>query len=80
MAKVTITTETTQYGEGEVTLKTKTEGADNEIALNSQFILDVLNNIGGDEIALEIGEKIAPVIIRPKDKGDYTHIIMPLKI
>jgi DNA polymerase III subunit beta len=78
--QITITTETTQYGEGEVTLKTKTEGPDNEIALNSQFILDVLNNIGGDEIALEIGEKIAPVIIRPKDKGDYTHIIMPLKI
>jgi len=77
---VVITTETTQYGEGEVILKTKTEGMDNEIALNSQFILDVLNSIGGDEIVLEIGEKTTAVIIRSKDKADYIHIIMPLKI
>ena len=78
--QATITTETTQYGEGEITLKIKTEGEDNEIALNSQFILDVLNNIGGEEITCEIGEKITPVIIRPKNKDNYTHIIMPLKI
>ena len=77
---VTITTETTQYGEGEITLKTKTEGEDNEIALNSQFILDVLNSIGGKEVILEMGEKITPIIIKPKEKSDYTHIIMPLKI
>lgn len=75
-----ITTETTQYGEGEVKLKTKIEGEDGEIALNSQFILDVLGNIGGDEITFKIGEKITPVIITPKEKNDYTHIIMPLKI
>ncbi len=76
----TITTETTQYGEGEITLKTKTEGEDNEIALNSQFVLDILNNIGGKEVILEIGEKITPIIVKPKEKSDYTHIIMPLKI
>lgn len=77
---VEITTETTQYGEGEVKMKTKIEGEDGEIALNSQFILDVLGNIGGDEIKFKIGEKITPVIISPKEKSDYTHIIMPLKI
>lgn len=77
---VEITTDTTQYGEGEVKIKTKTEGESAEIALNSQFILDVLGNIGGDEIIFKIGEKITPVIIAPKEKSDYTHIIMPLKI
>ncbi len=77
---VVVTTDTTQYGEGEVTLKNKTEGENNEIALNSQFILDVLNNVGCDEVILEMGEKITPVIMRPKDRSDYVHIIMPLKI
>ena len=77
---VEVTTETTQYGEGEVKLNTKIEGEDGEIALNSQFILDVLGNIGGEEIVFKIGEKTTPVIISPKEKSDYTHIIMPLKI
>jgi DNA polymerase-3 subunit beta len=77
---VVVTTDTTQYGEGEVTLKNKTEGENNEIALNSQFILDVLNNVDCDEVVFEIGDKITPVIVKPKDRSDYTHIIMPLKI
>jgi DNA polymerase-3 subunit beta len=78
--KVVITTETTQYGEGEITLKTKIGGGENEIALNSQFLLDALNNIGGEKVILEIGEKITPIIVRPKSKSDYIHIVMPLKI
>ena len=78
--KVGITTESTQYGEGQVDMETKVEGEANEVALNSQFALDVLANIKSDEITLEMGEKTTPVIIRPKGGSDYTHIIMPLKI
>lgn len=78
--KVIITTESTQYGEGEITLETKIDGEDNEIALNSQFLLDALGSVGKDKIVIEIGEKIAPVILKPKDSKGYTHIIMPLKI
>jgi DNA polymerase III subunit beta len=77
---IVVTTETTQYGEAEITLKTKIEGAENEIALNSQFLLDALGNIGGEEITMEIGEKITPIMVKPKSRNDYTHIIMPLKI
>jgi len=78
--KVIVTTESTQYGEGEITLDTKIDGESNEIALNSQFLLDALGSIGKDKVILEIGDKIAPVILKPKEGKGYTHIIMPLKI
>lgn len=78
--KVVVTTESTQYGEGEITLDTKIEGKDNEIALNSQFLLDALGNIGSSKITFEIGEKTTPVVLKPKEGSGYTHIIMPLKI
>ena len=61
-------------------MKTGVEGENNEIALNSQFILDVLNNIGSDEVIIELGESVNPAILRPSGKEDYVHIIMPLKI
>ena len=77
---VVVTTDTTQYGVGEVEMKTGVEGENNEIALNSQFILDVLNNIGSDEVIIELGESVNPAILRPSGKEDYVHIIMPLKI
>lgn len=77
---VIVTTDTTQYGVGEVEIKTKVEGEDNEIALNSQFMLDVLSNVGSNEVIIELGEEVSPAIFRPSDKDGYTHIIMPLKI
>jgi len=78
--KVIVTTESTQYGEGEITLDTKIEGDNNEIALNSQFLLEALGSIGSNNIIFEIGEKTAPVTLKPKEGKGYTHIIMPLKI
>ena len=78
--KVVVTTESTQYGEGEITLGAKIKGQPNEIALNSQFLLEALANSASDKVILEIGEKTAPVIIKPKEDPTYTHIIMPLKI
>lgn len=78
--KVVVTTESTQYGEGEITLDTEIDGENNEIALNSQFLLEALGSIGKDKVVIEIGDKIAPVILKPKDGKGYTHIIMPLKI
>lgn len=75
-----VTTDSTQYGDGEVTLKAKVEGAAVEIALNSQYLLEALTHLDKGDVLLEIGEKTNPVILRaPKDTG-YTHIIMPLKI
>jgi DNA polymerase III sliding clamp (beta) subunit (PCNA family) len=39
-----------------------------------------LGNIGGSKISMEIGDKVAPVLLKPKEGKGYTHIIMPLKI
>lgn len=75
-----VTTDSTQLGVGEVDIKTKVEGPDTEIALNSQFILDVLSNIGTNDVLFVIGEKTNPAIIKANDKQDYLHIVMPLKI
>lgn len=77
---VIVTTDVTQYGVGEVEIKTKTEGQSNEIALNSQFILDILGHIGTNEVIIELGDKTKPAILKPSGKDDYIHIIMPLKI
>lgn len=75
-----ITTEMTQYGVGEVELKTKVDGENNEIALNSQFMLDVLANLESKEAVLKLGDKTSPALFQPAGKDDYIHIIMPLKI
>lgn len=75
-----ITTDVTQVGVGEVEIKAKVEGEDNEIALNSQFMLDILGNLDASEVTMKLGDKINPAVFQAVNKEDYIHIIMPLKI
>jgi len=78
--QVLVTTESTQYGDGEIVLSPIIHGEDNEIALNSQFLLESLSHVGSSHVLVEMGEKTSPVVLKPKEAKDYVHIIMPLKI
>jgi DNA polymerase-3 subunit beta len=76
---IVLTTPVTQIGEEECTIDAKVDGDENMIALNAEFILDVLANVPS-KVYLGMVDKITPAIIRGKTEKDYTHIIMPLKI
>jgi DNA polymerase-3 subunit beta len=78
--KLSISTEETKVGEEKAELAVKINGENNKIALNAQYLLDVLNYIQGESIMLEIDDKLSPAVIKPLKKGDYVYIIMPLKI
>ncbi|MFA6521021.1 MAG: DNA polymerase III subunit beta [Candidatus Gracilibacteria bacterium] len=77
--KLQISTEETSVGEEKAELDIKIEGENNKIALNSQYLLDVLSRMK-DDVKIELDEKLTPVVVRPAKKEDYLYIIMPLKV
>lgn len=76
---ITLSTDETKVGEGEITIPVKREGTNNQIAVNSQYLLDVLNANPGKETEIVINDKLAPLVIKNKKDTDYIYIIMPLK-
>lgn len=78
--KLIISTEETKIGEEKAEVAVKVDGENNKIALNAQYLLDVLTFIQADKVVLEIDDKLAPAVIKPADNKDYVYIIMPLKI
>lgn len=78
--KVVVTTEVTQYGVGEEELEASIEGGEGQIALNSQFILDALANLGDKEVVFGLIDSAKPAVLKSSSNKDYVHIIMPLKI
>lgn len=78
--KLTVSTDETRVGEEKAELYIKMEGENNKIALNAQYLLDVLNYIQSDSIYLEIDDKLSPAVVRPVKEKDYVYIIMPLKV
>jgi len=55
-------------------------GEEMEIAYNPQFLIDVLRNIGSEEIFLELTNSLNPCLIRPTTGEDYISIVMPMRI
>lgn len=78
--KLNISTDETKVGEEKAEINVKINGENNKIALNAQYLLDVLNYIQSENVILEIEDKLSPAVVRPLKKSDYTYIIMPLKI
>ncbi len=78
--KLSISTDETKVGEEKAELEIKMEGENNKIAINAQYLLDVLLFIDSEEVEIGITDKLSPAVIKPCKKDDYTYIIMPLKI
>jgi len=77
--RLQIATDETSIGEERAEVDIKMTGENNKIALNSQYLLDVLAHLK-ENVSIEMDEKLTPVVVRPTKKEDYLYIIMPLKI
>lgn len=78
--KLSIVTDETKVGEEKAEIAVTVDGENNKIALNAQYLLDVLNYIQAEKVLFEMEDKLSPAVIRPLKKDDYVYIIMPLKI
>lgn len=77
--KLQIATDETSIGEEKAEVDVAVQGDNNKVALNSQYLLDVLARLK-DEVSIEMDEKLTPIVVKPTKKDDYLYIIMPLKI
>lgn len=76
--QISIRSVASQLGENTASATAKVEGS-GSITLNSKYLLDGLNAIGGDEVEFGFNGKLEPTLLHDKANSDYQHIIMPLK-
>lgn len=76
-----ISTDATEIGEEKATLSVDLNGDPNIIALNSDYVLDILSALSDeDKVKIELEEKINPAIFKTAKGKDFTHLVMPLKM
>ncbi len=79
IGKVTISC-TNQTGDAKEEIYVATEGKNLEIGFNPKYFLDALKVIDDEEIYVDFGTSISPAVIRPVDDGEYTYMILPIKL
>ena len=86
--EVTLETNQTQIGEGEIRLVAVVEWEESQVWINSTYFLEVLWVMETSHISIQYENPLAPILITPltdpdkkkKDNSEFRHIIMPLKI
>lgn len=78
--KVLLSSNVTEIGEGKTEVAAQVKGDKSAIALNAQYLIDFLNNVGDESVVFDIDTKLTPAVLRPKKKEDYLYLVMPLKL
>jgi DNA polymerase-3 subunit beta len=77
---VEVSANTPQVGKNAVTVDAKVEGDGGEIAFNSRFVTDLLNNFDGEEILFEMTGSLNPGVFKIPGNETFLHIIMPVRV
>lgn len=78
---LTVYTDATEVGEERTTMSVKMTGDTMVIALNADYVLDILGALSTSEnIHLELDGKMSPAVFKPEKAAEFIHLIMPLKM
>lgn len=78
---LTVSTDSTEIGEERTTIPVSLDGATNVIALNADYVLDVLGSLSGEKkVKIELEGKLNPAVFKHEKAADFIHLIMPLKM
>lgn len=76
--KLKISSRAEEIGDNEGVIDAAVEGQESKIAFNSKYLMEVLDVLGGCEVAVETTTPSSPGVIRPLNKEGYVHVVMPM--
>ena len=56
------------------------QGEDLVIGFNSKYLVDVLKAVSDEEVAFELGTSVSSCLIKPAEGGEYTYLVLPVRI
>ena len=80
--KVEVTSSSPEFGEAREQLSVEYAGPPLQICFNAQYVLDFVNVVETDGVALELKDEVSQAVMRPigAEGYDYTYVIMPMRI
>lgn len=78
--KLSIEADNPDLGKAKEKLDVDYKGASLQIGFNARYFIDLLSEMTGKEISIELGGDLDPALIRPCDGSDYLGVIMPMRL
>ena len=78
--KMTMTATSAESGDNVGDIDATVDGEPVEIAFNARYLADVLNVLHAPQVAIETSGSSSPGVIKPVNRDDFTHVIMPMHL
>jgi DNA polymerase III subunit beta len=75
-----IASDNPDLGEAHEELDVSYDGAPLTIGFNAKYFIELLSEMEGDEIKLELNGELDPGLVRPVDGKSYLGVVMPMRI
>jgi DNA polymerase-3 subunit beta len=69
-----------EFGDAREELEINYDGPEITIGFNARYMIDILQFLDHDKIALKIRDNISPGLITPEGKDDYLAVVMPMRL
>ena len=73
-----VTARAEEVGNNEGEMDALVEGEEAKIAFNSRYLIEVLQVLDSDRVAVETSAPSSPGVIRPVGDEQYVHVVMPM--
>ena len=77
---IELTVITTDWGTAVEEVDAKYEGAEMTVAFNPNFLIEGVEAVTGDEVALDTLDALKPATLRPIDSDAYLYLLMPVRV
>jgi DNA polymerase-3 subunit beta len=77
---IELTVITTDWGTAIEEVDAKYEGAEMTVAFNPNYLIDGVEAITGEEVALDTLDALKPATLRPVEGNDYLYLLMPVRV
>jgi DNA polymerase-3 subunit beta len=77
---IELTVITNDWGTATEDVDAKYEGAEMTVAFNPNFLIEGVEAVTGDEVALDTLDALKPATLRPIDSDAYLYLLMPVRV
>jgi DNA polymerase-3 subunit beta len=77
---LTVLSQNPDLGDAREEVPVEYEGEPLKIGFNARYLIDVLQVLDSDDVALEMADDLSPCVMRPSGRDGYTAVIMPMRI
>lgn len=78
--ELTVIAETPDVGDARETIPAPYSGEPLEMAFNPQFLIEGIESVDTDDVALQLTSPLRPGLLRPLGRDDFSYLVMPIRL